>query len=51
MQSNDITAAQAIKVSIFGVHGVSNCIQPNTLRSQIPKKDQYLDFYSRIFSY
>lgn len=32
MQSNDITAEQAIKVSIpvFGVHGVSNCIQPNT---------------------
>lgn len=30
MQSNDITAEQAIKVSIFGVHGVLNGIQPNT---------------------
>lgn len=45
MQSKDITAEQAIKVSIFGVHGVFSLIHKD-LKS---KKDLNMELHNIFF--
>lgn len=44
MQSNDITSEQAIKVSIFGVHGVFSLIHKD-FKSQKRSAHGFLQYY------